>query len=361
MRRFLSVLGIMGWLCFFASLVPAQSSRTETPYLLPQTIFVGDEGRLVVPLGQAYAGAAPFVPQAAASFPFIPDVEIISIELERRAGQGRLLIDFIPYAPGVLAFPPLEFPPESGLPAITGLEVHIASVLTPSDMALSEPASTLAVPGTSFLVYGSLALILVLLSLGIGGSVWGRLHFRELWERFRRRRLLRVMMKFLIRLRQECCLEKSGNPGRYLSLLSAQFREFLSQFSGINCRSLTAGEFLELPAGYPVHGAPAAAESSAGSFAEGAAGSSAESASGISAGQSAGKSAFSTEYSPVFLCLLFRSWDILRFSGRSIQMTDLFQALNETKRFVAALDSAERGLPLSKNLPDAALDAGAGA
>ena len=318
MKQFTFVSGVVGLLCFFVTFAFAQNNRTEAAYVLPQTIFVGDQGRLVVPLGQAYAGVEPFVLEASGIFPPTQDLVIKQIELERRGGLTRLMIDFIPYAPGIIAFPPLELPHVPGLPSITGLDVHIASVLTPSEMALSEPASTLAVPGTSFLVYGSIVLIIVLLSLGIGGSVWGRFHFRELMERFRRRRLLRLMSKFLIHLRQECCREKNGNPGYYLSLLSIELREFLSQFSGINCRSLTAGEFLELPAGYPVQGAPAAAETGA------------------------ENSASKVVLGPVFLCFLFRSWDILRFSGRAVQMTDLFQALIEIKKFIAALETAER-------------------
>ena len=344
MKRFLLALGLIGGLPFFSAFVyaprslmappflMAQNPRTETPYLLPQTIFVGDQGRLVVPLGQAYAGAEPFTPEVPVTFPLTQDLEIKNIELERRGGLIRLLIDFVPFAPGILAFPPLEFPMGSGLPAITGLEVQVASVLTPAEMALSNPASALAVPGTSFLVYGSIALILVLLFLGIGGSVWGRLHFRDLWERFRRRHLLRVMLKFLIRLRRECCVDKDTNPGYYLSLLSSEFREFLSQFSGINCRSLTAGEFLELPAGYPVHSAETNTESSSSS----------------------------SVLSPVFLCSLFRSWDVLRFSGRNVQMTDLFQALNETKKFIAALEIAERERPLQMKGAELRAEAGEG-
>ena len=316
MKQPFFVLGVMAGLLFFVPFVPAQNSRIEAPYLLPQTIFVGDQGRLVVPLSQAFAGAEPFVMEASEIPHLSPELVISRIELERRGGVVRLLIDFIPYAPGVLAFPALEFPARTKLPAITGLVVNIASVLTPPEMTLSEPASPLAVPGTSFLVYGSLVLVLLLLSLGIGGSVWGRLHFRELWERFCRRRLLRVMMKFLIRLRRECCLRKNGNPGFYLSLLSSEFREFLSCFTGINCRSLSSGEFLELPLGSPV--------------------------------AAAGTSAPEPLLSPVFLCCLFRSWDILRFSGRNIQMTDLFEALNETKRFIAALEMAEKERPFEK-------------
>ena len=301
---------------------PPPVPRTETPYLLPQTIFVGDPGRLVVPLGQDYAGAAPFVLEAPEKLSQLPDMVIRRIELEHRGGGARLLIDFISYAPGLLSFPPLDLPapdlPEDALPAITGLEVSVASILSPSQMTLSESASSLAVPGTSLLIYGTLALILFLLFLGIGGSLWGRRHFRGIWERLRRRHLLRVMMRFLLRLRQECNLDNNGKggrsgrpqkaPGFYLTLLSGEFREFLSLFTGVNCRPLSAGEFMYLSLEY---GREASEEDRA-------------------------------LLSPAFLCRLFRTWDTLRFSGRLMDRVDLFLALQETENFLIALEKAER-------------------
>jgi len=296
----------LGALFLFTPQLQAQDH--SVPYLLPQTIFVGDPGRLVVPLGQVFAGVEPFVLEPPAKLPEASDLVIHRIELERRPGGSRLLIDFIPYAPGTLVFPPLELQSTGTEPlTLTGLEAQVASILDPTEMTLSQPAPPLAVPGTSLLVYGSVVLVLVLLFLGIAGSLWGRRHFADIWERLRRRHLLRSMMKFLRRLGQEGDLGKGGKPDAYLSILAAEFREFLSAFTGINCRSLTAGEFLELPMMYDVP---------------------------------PDESGF--PLTPLFLCGLFRNWDTLRFSGRGVDKIDLFHALKETEAFIVALDRVER-------------------
>ena len=287
-------------------------TRTDGPYLVPQTIFVGDPGRLVVPLGRAYAGVAPFVLDAPEKLPETHELWIRRIELERRGELTRLLIDFVPYAPGTLSFPALEISISGGgaEPLIfTGLEVQVASILSPSEMTLSGPIPPLSVPGTSFLIYGTIVLLIFLLFLGIGISYWGRSHFRELWERFRRRRLIRAMLKFLHCLKQECSLENDGNPGYFLSVLVGEFREFLSLFSGINCRSLTPGEFLELPL-----------------------------------------SQIALALGPVYLCWIFRSWDNLRFSGRGMEMSDLYQSLDEVERLILTLDKEEKERFLAKPL-----------
>ena len=120
------------------------------------------------------------------------------------------------------------------------------------------------------------------------------------------------------RLNQECRLGTSSNLGRsssnenpngktlspafYLTRLSTEFREFLTQFTGINCRSLTAVEFRGITfRDLPPRLAPG----------------------------------------PDQLCDLFRSWDILRFSGRDMELADLFVALVETDKLISALDKAE--------------------
>jgi hypothetical protein len=310
-RGFCRALPFLTLLLLFSPRAQAQT-RTDAPYLLPQTIFVGDSARLVVPLGPSFAGLAPFVWDTPEELPEAPDLVIRRIELERRGGNIRLLIDFTPFAPGALSLPALEFisSPDTSLPPFT---VHVASILNPSQMTLSEPASPLAVPGTSILIYGTSLLLLLAFSLGIGGSLWGRRHFREFWERIRRRRLLRGMLRFLRRLKQECDLAKDKNPGYYLTLLSVESREFLTLFTGFNCRSLTAGEFLELPLEEP----------------------------GLD---------------PACLCRLFRAWDTLRFSGQGMEMADLFRALDEMGGLVAVLDKAEKEKLIQKPLQDTKQD-----
>ena len=323
--------------CFFAFLFlitltppcPAQSNAADhAPFLLPQTLFVGDSGRLVVPLGQEFSDLEPFVWESFEKLRSTAELEILRVELERRGGQTRLLIDFIPYAPGSLTFPPIELPftspsieaSEEGPLVISDLTIHIASILNPARMSLAEAASPLALPGTSLLIYGTLGLILVILFIGVGGSVWGRRHFGDIWEKLRRRHLLRNKIAFLRRLRYECEHNKKESPGFYLSLLSGELREFLSLFTRINCHSLSAVEFLELPLGFPDSGN------------------------------------FSWQDD---LCSIFRNWDILRFSGMDIKMTDMMQALTETGKFIMALDKAERERPIFK-LEDSGNDEASG-
>jgi len=313
-KRFLFFLFIIFYLLFDIY----SQTRTDVPYLVPQTIFVGDSGRLVVPLGRAFSRIKPFILDVPEKLPETPELLIRRLELEHRSGGGgtRFLIDFIPYAAGVLTLPDLEIlSQEEGTEplVLSGLEVQVASILNSSQMSLSGPAAPIAVPGTSFLIYGTIIIFILLLCLGIGISLWGRRHFKDLWELFRRRRLIGAMAKFLRCLRQECSFEKDGDPGYYLTLLSKEFREFLSLFTGINCRSLTPGEFLELPL-----------------------------------------SQKALALGPVYLSCLFQTWETLRFSGKKMEMAEMIASLDDIERLIAALDKEERekSLPKSLGMPE---------
>ncbi|MCL2008375.1 MAG: hypothetical protein FWG77_09845 [Treponema sp.] len=289
---------LYGILFLLISISPAKAqTRTDLPFTLPQTIFVGDLARLVVPLSDFFAGEEPFIIETPERLPLTPDLLIRRIELERRPGVLRLLIDFIPFATGNIPFPDIEFFSQyEEAPVITGLEVYVSSILSPNQMTLSEPAPPLAVPGTGFLVYGTIFLIILFLFLGIGGSVWGRRHFSEMLEMLRRKFLIFKMRRYIKNLKEES--EEEENPAPYLSSLSGEFREFLSLFTGINCRSLSAAEFMELPL----------------------------------ENQSLG---------PVFLSGLFQTWDTLRFSGRAMEPVDFSLAMAEIEDFLIALDRPE--------------------
>lgn len=298
--------------------MPAQDAPHFTaPFLLPHTIFVGDTGRLVVTLGEAFAELPSFVLENPAHFPERPDLVIRRIELDRRGGTSRLLIDFVPFAPGTLFFPSLDFaalgtsPEETAESPLTlsGLNVQVASILNPAWMELSAPAAPMVVPGTGLLIYGSVAVLLLFLSLGIAFSVWCKRNFRGFWQRLHRRHLLRTMLRFLRRLVREANLGKGGKPAHYLGLLSTGFRDFLSAFTGINCRALTPAEFLELPISNIAPDSTPSGE---------------------------------PVLTPAFLCGLFRAWDTLRFSGQEIGKDDLYKAVKETENFVRALYAAEK-------------------
>jgi hypothetical protein len=273
-------------------------------YLIPQTIFVGDRGRLVVPLGQDFMAAEAFVLSAPGELPETADLVITRVELENRNGSPRLLVDFIPYAPGLLSLPALAVPVPGGEALeLSGLTVTAASILTPNETALSPPAPPLSAPGTGIVIYGTAAGILIVLFSGLGLSVWGRRNFAFFWGRFKRRRLLRIMARFLRRLEAESRANKAKSSGEYLALLAGQFREFLSLFTGTDCRPLTAGEFLNLP----LYGA--------------------------------------------FLCPFFRRCDRLRFSGGNIERGDLAAALEEVRSFIGILVQAEAERPRTGEVP----------
>jgi hypothetical protein len=278
---------------------PRGNGGAVDSYLLPQTIFVGDRGRLVKPLGQAYMAARPFVYAAPDTIPPAEDMVISRIELEHRNGSARLLIDFIPYVPGTVSFPPVIIPIDGSEPlTVTGLTVQVASILRPQEASLSGFAAPLTVPGTGIVVYGAAAVVLVFLLAAAGMGIWGRKHFTAFRERFRKRRLLRAMARYLRRLGAESNSAGIFRQGELFSELSGEFREFLSLFTGINCRALTPSEL------GGIH-APA-------------------------------------EVSGMYLCDLFRRWEILRFSGKKIGREDLSAVLDEVRGFIISLDKAER-------------------
>ena len=307
--RILCALPALAPLPLFPQTLPGGAE----PYTIPQTIFVGDQGRLALPLGSAFAGVEPTVIQG----PLLPrsrDLRISRVELEKRGAAAMLLVDFQAYVPGRITLPPIEIASHT----FAGLEVTISSILPVErqGMILSAPAEPLAAPGTAALIYGSiLGIILLFLALALG-SVWGRTGLRSFAERLRRRQVIRAMGRTLKRLRAA----SSGGDEAILETLSRDFRVFLGMLTGINCRAMVPSEFLALD-----------------SLGPGAA------------------------LQPEALADLFRRCDSLRFSGGGIEREAVFALLEEFKTLAGFLAAAERDkgrLPLSG--PRAAGEGGAG-
>jgi hypothetical protein len=320
--------------------------QSRGPYLVPQTVYVGDRATLVVPLSEALGSDAgrpggvsgfsggtavldrdallplnsgPEEPEA------LPVLELHRVELERRPAGARLLVEFSAYAPGILELPPLEI----GGNRYSGLRVEISSILN-SDKAgavLSGPAPPLSVPGTSLLIYGTAAVLVLLLALSLGAALFGRRYFGGWIERMKRRRLIVSMAGIEKRIRRNI---RKGNPsgrGEILSVISSEFRAFLSLFTGENCRAMTPAELGRLP---PLVRVVAPNE---GDDAENGAGAAAEAAAAPSLSVLSGG----------YLSEFFYRCDELRFGGRGIAGEDLSALLGDLKRFLEALDRAERG------------------
>jgi hypothetical protein len=313
--------GFLLLLCFSGSLYPQTSPPKDAgagSYLIPQTVFVGDRGRLVVPLEPVFLKVPPLVIQEPV-FPSPPaDLKVHRIELEHRGENPRLLIDFIAYAPGELILPPIEIPLPPGLEIstlpsrpgyvrFTPLRLTVASILTGEALVLSPPASPLAVPGTALIIYGTVAALILLILGVIGGRLRGGGLLRRWGKGWRRRRLIALLKNMLRRLKRDLLRVKPGLPGtgELFGRVSGEFRSFLGLFTGVNCQALTAGEFLGFPfAAFPGEGDPS--------------------------------------FSGSFLRDLFRRWDGLRFSGRDITGKELLGVLEELLAFLAALEDAER-------------------
>ena len=286
------------------SFIPALHAQSAQAHLIPQTIFVGDSARLVVPLDSSFLGVRAFVRED--NFPIAPNFVIRRIELERRGNAARLLIDFTAYAPGSFTLPPLDFLfSGTDVPELGELHVQVTSILDPSMMMLSEPALPLSVPGTSLLVYGSIIAILVLLLAITAVMIWGRRTVQHFWQQLRQRHRIRAMLTFLHRLGSEANVAQNNRYAEFISMLCEEFREFLTAFSGLNCRSLSAKEFLQVQI-FAIEGEN-------------------------------GESAHA-ELAPAVLSSIFRTWDTLRFSGKSVQSGDFKEALQTAETFVLALD-----------------------
>jgi hypothetical protein len=292
------------------------------PWLIPQTVYVGDRARLLAPLAwfsseDRTCGAVPVPPGE-------EDIVIHRVKLEQWGGEPVLVVEFTSYATGVLEFPPLEL---EGL-LYEGLRAEIASVLNNSpgtgpekgdgQMALSGLAPPLAVPGTSSFVYGVLAGIMAVFLVSLGGRLWVRRYLKAMLLRRRRRRLIASMGRIGRRIGNSPGSPRSPDflRGR-LDYLCGEFRTFLGLFTMKHCQSMTAGELGEISAlvssEYP--GAPVLGGAFLGSF--------------------------------------FRRCDDLRYGGGGISDKDLRDILENLRLFLGTLDRAERAGALDPGEPAA--------
>jgi hypothetical protein len=319
MKRLVCGGGIIFLLAF------ARLFAQDRPYLIPQTVYVGDRATLVLPLphlhaqeGGAKDGTFSLDPKL---FPVPASASLVlhRLTLERRAAGSRLLVEFTAYAPGVLELPPVEI----GGERFTGLSVEISSLISSdgvgSDGAgsvLSPPAPPLAVPGASLLLYGTMGALALIFALLLWGTLWGRGRLAAWFVVWKRRRLIISMRIIEKRLRKRMLKDEGRQEA--LALLSSEFRAFLSLFTGENCRAMTALELGCLPPLLP-------GEAETGAVPQSRRGSSAQAPGGE------------------FLGPFFRRCDELRFSGAEVAADDVLASLDNLRNFLDALDRAARG------------------
>ena len=286
-------------LIFFILMLSAAFSHAQTnttaQYVIPRLVYVGDPAVLILPLP---GSAAQSVSLNALSphFPRDINIDFHSVTLERAPAGSRLLIEFTAFAPGLHFLPVIEI----GGERFSGLTVSIGSVIdSRSAPTLSGPASSLAMPGTALMLYGTIACLVFGLLLAIWFTLKGRHYLRGWSEKFKRWQLF-VYMKGMEKRLQKAML-RGEDKRAILDILSEKFRIFLSSFTGNNCRAMTAGEFekFSFPEKTPAN-------------------------------------------SSVFLGNFFRRCDELRFSGADIGQEDIFKLLADLQFYLTEFENAAK-------------------
>ncbi|MDR0494113.1 MAG: hypothetical protein LBG95_00585 [Treponema sp.] len=203
-------------------------------FMVPAKVYVGDRASLILPLTGIDSDKHDFGHILLPS----PDIDIHHIAIERRPGGSFLTVEFSAYAPGILELPPINIAGET----FSGLKIEISSILTSdeSGMTLSAPALPLAIPGTSLMIYGSLSSAVLLMLLAIWVLFRGRGRLEGWLAALKRKRQLASMRGLERHLYR--ALLKGVKCRQILDTVSAEFRDFLSRFTGINYRAMTAAE-----------------------------------------------------------------------------------------------------------------------
>ena len=277
-------------------------------YLVPRQIYIGDPAVLILPLpGAAQDSDDIVLTRFSPGFPSHSNMDINRIILERRVNGSRLMIEFTPFNTGLLELPVIEI----GGDRFYGLTVTVNSILdSRSSPILSGPASSLAMPGTAFMLYGSMTAIAVFFLLTIWFIIKGRIlikKIREKWKRWRLFFTIKVTEKRLYR-----SVLKGEDKRLILDKISGEFRIFLTCLTESNCRAMTAGEFKN----------------------------------------SSFDVLLSQNLNVSFLHDFFRRCDELRFSGSDVNSKEILRLLANLRSILAALEKTKRKI-MQKEIPAA--------
>jgi hypothetical protein len=279
-------------------LVSAVSYAQNNARLIPRIIYVGDPAALVVSLPGTEDNDDIILMPRSPHFPTDENIDFHRIVLERRATGNRLIIEFTAFVPGILELPVIEIAEER----FAGLTVTVNSIIDTSGiLLLSRPASSLAMPGTSLMLYGTMAAFVFLFLLILWFVLKGRTLMQKWIEKWKRRQLFSSMKTMEKRLQKS--LQKGADKRNILDKLSIEFRIFLSILTENNCRAMAAHEFEMLPELFPDT---------------------------------------DNEYTSVFLAGFFRRCDEIRFSGGELSLQPISRLLTDLRLYLAALEKAVR-------------------
>jgi len=293
---FFTFLFVVNFLFFCGlNILHAQSSGA---YLIPRQIYIGDPASLILPLPVAAQNYEDVILKKNdsfsdnSSFPSDEDIDFHRVILERRITGSRLIIEFTAFVPGFLRFPVIEIGGEK----FSDLSITVGALINDrSERYLSGTASALAMPGTAFMLYGSMALTAAVILLVIWFVLKGRSVLRKLFEKWKRFRLFAGILKTEKRLQK--AILKGTDKRVILNMLSEETRVFLSALTGNNCRAMTAREFEIFP--------------------------------------------INVDFQAVYPGDFFRTCDEMRFSGKEIDPQEILKLLADLRQLVYEIETAK--------------------
>lgn len=233
-------------LTFIFVFIAAVSHSQTGAHLTPRRIHVGDRAALILPLPSSDQNKPDILlSEISPGFPSHADIDFHKIILENRTSGGRLIIEFTAFVPGILELPDIVIGDE----IFSGLTVTVHSIIdSRSSLTLSGPETSLAMPGTAFFLYGTMAFLIFIILLTIWFFIKGRVFFNTWTKRWKRWRNI-VLFKFTEKNLHKALL-RGADKRIILDKLSEEFRVFLTFLTGINCRAMTAHEFRKIQSGY---------------------------------------------------------------------------------------------------------------
>ncbi|GMO45435.1 MAG: hypothetical protein Ta2G_00320 [Termitinemataceae bacterium] len=241
--------------CFLFSSLSVFSQNSSAQYQVPQTIYVGDKGKLIYPISQ-FSG---ITPNAKISLEETDNEDgygdgdetlntyIIIRNMELDKGAKNLIIEFQAYRTGTVSVPPIII----GEQKLSGLQVHISSLIEAgnSTMVLSAPAAPLASEGTFFIITTIiLGVILVFLLIYFFWKHGFKL-FLFLNTNAKAFFLIYSISIFIKHLQKNLAKDKIEHL-QAIRDLSSHLRIFFSKLLDIQCTAMVSDEFLSLEIPY---------------------------------------------------------------------------------------------------------------
>ncbi|GHU26503.1 hypothetical protein FACS1894172_00900 [Spirochaetia bacterium] len=201
---------------------------SQEPFLIPQNVFVGDRAKLMIPSENVQKW------EQTMDLPRSPELHIHRISGEK----GYIVIDFTAFSPEIVEIPPIPLPNGT---ILTGLTVSISSILNDDSMLLSGPSAPLLIPGTQTFFLILTVFILILCIVAVSNTTQGKHFFYKIGKQLQQRWFLHKLKRITAELYNTGYTDQKS-----LDRLSTELRNFLTLWTGIDCRVLSAEEFISV-------------------------------------------------------------------------------------------------------------------